>query len=118
MKRYCESLRGQAMKIIINFENKKMKLLTNERQNSDENAKICYIHKEKFEDKYAKGKKYCKARDHCHHTGEYRGTAHSICILKVGVPKEIAIVFHNGSIYDYHFIIQELPEKFEEQFIV
>ena len=36
-------------------------------------------------------KKYCKTRDHCHYTGEYRGN------LKHNVPKEIAIVFHNGS---------------------
>ena len=37
-----------------------MKLLTNEKQESYENAKICYICKEKFKDKYAKDKKYRK----------------------------------------------------------
>ena len=26
------------------------------------------------------------------------------------------IVFHNGSKYDYHFIIKELEEKFKKQF--
>ena len=31
-----------------------MKLLTNEQQKSYENVKMCYICKEKFEDKYAK----------------------------------------------------------------
>ena len=72
-KKFCPSLREHAMKI-INFKNKKMKLLTKERQESDENAKNCYICKEKFEDKYF------KVRDHCHYTGEYRGAAHSICI--------------------------------------
>ena len=93
-----------------------MKLLTKEQQESYENAKICYICKEKFENKYLKDKKYCKVRDHCHYTGEYRGAAHSICNLKYSVPKKIPIVFHNGSNYDYHFIIKELAEEFKKQF--
>ena len=93
-----------------------MKLLTKEQQESYENAKICYICKEKFENKYLKDKKYRKVRDHCHYTGEYRGAAHSICNLKYSVPKKIPIVFHNGSNYDYHFIIKELAEEFKKQF--
>ena len=48
-------------------------------QKSSENAKICYIYKEKIENKYLKDKKYCKDQDHCHYTDEYRGTAHCIC---------------------------------------
>ena len=55
-------------------------------------------------------KKYLKVRDHCHYTGEYRGAANSICKLKYSVRKKIPIVFHNGSNYDYHFIIKELAE--------
>ena len=55
---------------------------TKEQYESYENAKICYICKEKFEDKYAKDKKYHKVRDNCHYIGEYRGSAHSICNLK------------------------------------
>ena len=43
---------------IINFEKKKIKLLTNELQESYENAKIYYIYKEKFENKYLKDQKY------------------------------------------------------------
>ena len=62
-----------------------------------------------------KDKKYCKVRDHFHYTGEYRGTAHSTCNLKYSVPKRIPIVFHNGSKYDYHFIIKELAEEFKKQ---
>ena len=83
-----------------------MKLLTNEHHILYENAKICYICKETLEDKYAKDKKYLKDMNHCHYTGEYRGPAHSICNLKYNVPKEIPIVFHNGSNYDYHFILK------------
>ena len=40
-----------------------MELLTKKQQESYENAKICYICKEKFENKYVKDKKYCKVRD-------------------------------------------------------
>ena len=67
--------------------------------------------------KYVKDKKYLKVRDHCYCTGEHRGAAHSICNLKYSVPKKNPIAFHNGSNYDYHFIMKELVEEFEEQFI-
>ena len=62
MKKFCESLREHANKI-INFKNKRMKLLTNEQQESNENANICCIFKEKFKDKKLKIKRYCKVRD-------------------------------------------------------
>ena len=68
MKKFCEFLREHAMKI-INFKKKKMNLLTKEQQESYENAKICYICKEKFGNIYLKDKKYRKVRDHCHYTG-------------------------------------------------
>ena len=48
MKKFCEFLREHQMRI-INFKKKKMKLLTKEQQKLNENAKICYICKEKFE---------------------------------------------------------------------
>ena len=44
-----------------------MKLLTKEQQESYQNANICYIFKEKFENKHLKNKQYCKVRDHCHY---------------------------------------------------
>ena len=57
-----------------------------------------------------------KVRDHCHHTGKYRGTAHSICNLHYKIIKEIPVVFHNGSTYDYHFIIKQLAREFKGNF--
>ena len=57
-----------------------------------------------------------KARDHCHYTGKYRGAAHSNCNLNYKIPKEIPVVFHNGSTYDYHFIIKQLARKFKGNF--
>ena len=93
-----------------------MKLLTKELYESYENAKVCYIFKEKFENKYLKDKKFRKIIDNCHYTGESRGTAHSICNLKYSVPKKNPIVFHEGSNYDYQFIIKDLVEEFKKQF--
>ena len=88
-----ESLREHATE--TNFKKKKMKLLTKEQQKSYENAKICYIYEEKFEDKYANDKKYYQVRDHCHYAGEYRGSANSIYNSKYSVPKDISIVFRS-----------------------
>ena len=45
---------------------------------------------------HKKNKKYCKVRDHYYYTGEYRGAAYSICILKYSISQEITIIFHNG----------------------
>ena len=41
---------------------------------------------------------------------------HSICNLKYSLPKNIPIVFHNGTNYDYHLIIKELAVEFKKQF--
>ena len=60
-------------------------------------------------------KKYPKVRDHCHYTGKFREAAHSICNLRYKTPKEIPVVFHNGSTYDYHFIINKLAKEFYGQ---
>ena len=90
---------------IISFEKKKMKLLTKEKKES--NAEICYICKEKFENRYVKDKKYFKIRDHCHYIREFSGATDSIRNLKCSKPKKNSIAFHNGPNYDYHFIIKE-----------
>ena len=81
IKKFSESLKENSVEI-INFKKEKLN------QESYGKAKICYICKEKFENKYAKDKIYCKVRDHCHYRGEYRGVAHSICNLKYSVPKK------------------------------
>ena len=53
---------------------------------------------------------------HCHYIGKYRGAAHDICNLNYKTPTEIPVVFHNGSTYDYHFIMKDLVKKFDGQF--
>ena len=57
-----------------------------------------------------------KVRDHYHYTGKYGGAAHSICNLRYTIPKKIPAVFHNGSTYDYHFIIKQLAREFKSNF--
>ena len=65
---------------------------------------------------FVKDKKYRKIKGHCHYADVYRGATHSIRNIKYSLPKEIPVVFHNGSNYGYDFIIKELPEEFEKQF--
>ena len=54
-----------------------------------------------------------KVGDHCHYTGKYRGAAHSKRNLNYKIVKEIPVLFHSGSVYDYHFIIKYLPREFK-----
>ena len=61
-------------------------------------------------------KKYHKVRGNCHYTRKYKGAVQSRCNLKYYVPKKTPIAFHNGSNYDYHFIIKQLAEGFKKQF--
>ena len=75
-----------------------------------------YICRKKFAQKLAKGKNYCKVRENCYFNGRYRGAVHSICNVRFNFPNKIPVVFHNGSNYDYHFIIRELVNDFKGQF--
>ena len=93
--------------------------LTCEENKSYKRQKGCYICKNEFNtDKNDKNavKLYHKVRDHCHYTGRYRGVSHNICNLRYKTSKEIPIVFHNGSTYDYHFAIKKLAKEFDVQF--
>ena len=82
--------------------------LTKEEERNYNKENICYICKKDFNND--------KVRDHCHFTGKYRGAAHNTCNLRYKVPKNIPVIFHNGSTYDYHFIIKELACEFEGNF--
>ena len=92
---------------------KKMMLLTTEEKIYHNKQKVCYICKKEFDNS---NKKYHKVRDHCHYTSKDRGAAHNICNLRYKVPKEIPLVFHNSSTYDYRLIIKELVKEFEGNF--
>ena len=41
-----------------------------------------------------------------------RGAAYNNCNLRYEIPKEIPVVFYNGSKYDYYFTINKLAEEF------
>ena len=114
MKIFCKDLKNKAMKK-INYEKKEMIPLTNEEKETHENQKNCYICEEEFctnKNNEKEFRKMWKVRDHCYYTGKYRGAAHSNCNLNYKIPKEIPVVFHNGSTYDYHFIIKQLAREF------
>ena len=112
MKKFCKDLKEHATRI-INYKKKKIIILTKEEKLNYNDQQICYICKKEFD---KSDKKHHKVRDHCHYTGKYRGAAHNICNLRYKVTKEIPVVFHDGSTYDYHFIIKELVEEFEGNF--
>ena len=113
MTKFCKDLREHATKI-INYEKKDMIPLTKKEEENYNNQKLCYICKKEFDK--SDNKSDYKVRDHCHYTGKNRGAAHNVCNLRYKIPKEIPIVFHNGSTYDYHFIIKELMKKFDGNF--
>ena len=97
MKKFCKDLREHAMKT-INYEKKRIVPLTTKEEICYNKQKICYICKKEFNNN---DKKQQKVKDHCH---------------RYKVPKEILVVFHIGSTYDYHFIIKELVKEFNGNF--
>ena len=108
MKRFCKDLKDHATKI-IDFKKKTMTLVTKEEKDNINKENICYICKNDFNND-------TKVRVHCHFTGKYRGAAHNACNLRYKIPKNIPVIFHNGSTYDYHFIKRELVSEFEGNF--
>ena len=87
--------------------------LTKKEEKNHNKQEVCCICKKEFN---TDDKKHYKVKDHCNYLGKYRGAAHNICNLRYRIPKEIPIVFHNGSTYDYHFIIKELVKEFDGNF--
>ena len=114
MERFCKHSREHATRI-MNYEKKEMIPLTDEEDKTYKKQKVCYTYKKEFStDKNDKNvfKLSHKVRDHCHYTGKFRRAAHSVCNLRYKTPKEIPVVFHIGSTYDYHFIINKLAKEF------
>ena len=68
--------------------------------------------------------KYCKVRDHCHYTGEYRGAAYSMRSLKdteklpENVPKKIPIVSQDESNYAIILLSQSWQKYLKNNLLV
>ena len=94
-------------KKVMKMEFNKPLKMTKDDENKFEKAEECYICNKKYTDEDT------KVRDHCHITGNYRGSAHQECNLKLRVNPEqlkIPVIFHNLRGYDSHFIMQEIGE--------
>ena len=93
-------------KEIINEDKKPMTPLTDDKKIKHEGSKKCYLCNQSFntnkQRKYYKN--YKKVRDHCHYIGKYRGAAHSLCNLRYQEQRDIPVILHNGSEYDFHLI--------------
>ena len=86
--------------------NKPLKM-TKKDEDKFKKAEECYICNKKYTNEDI------RVRDHCHITGNYRGSAHQECNLKLRVNPEqlkIPVIFHNLRGYDSHFIMQEIGE--------
>ena len=110
MKRFYDDLKERVTRI-TNYEMKPMDPLTKEEEKSYKNQELCHTCEKEF--CTDNNKEMRKVRDHCHYTGKYRGAAHSKCNLNHKIVKEIPVLFHNGSVYDYHFIIKYLAREFK-----
>ena len=107
MRRFCKDLKDHETKI-IDFKKKNLTPLTKEEEDNYNKENICHICEKEFNND--------KVRDHCHFTGKYKGAAHNTFNLRYKIPKNIPVIFHNWSTYDYHFIIKELAGEFEGNF--
>ena len=110
MKRFRDDLKEHVTRI-TSYEMKPMEPLTEEEKESYKNQELFYICWKEF--CTDNNKEMRNVRDHCHYTGKYRGATHSKCNLKYKIVKEIPALFHNGSVYDYHFIIKYLAREFK-----
>ena len=115
-KKFSKDLKDLAMEV-TNTEKEEMIQLINDEIKYYETRKWYHIYKKIFyNNKDGKRYKKChKVRNHDHYTGKFRDAAHSICNLRYAVQKEIPIISHNGSNYDYHFIIKEFAKEFKAQ---
>ena len=90
-------------KTIKKYFNKPLRMTENDEEEFQK-ADECHICQQKYTDEDI------KVRDHCHISGNYRGSAHQDCNLNFQLTENIPIIFHNLRGYDSHFIMQNIGE--------
>ena len=94
--KYCK-------KIMKKYFNKPLRM-TKDNEKEFQKADKCHICEKKYNETDV------RVRDHCHITGQYRGSAHQDCNLNFRITEKIPVIFHNLRGYDSHFIMQEIGE--------
>lgn len=84
------------------FQTTKPMIFTENDRLQFERSENCYLCKKTFNATFTKN------RDHNHFTGKYLGAACLYCNLQRRRPTKLPIFLHNGSKYDFHFIIKAL----------
>jgi len=84
-------------------------IYTNEDKILFDNATQCYICENNFEKL-----NLIKCRDHSHVNGKFLGAACNTCNLRRQKPNKLKIFIHNGSRYDFHFIISSFGSYGEQ----
>ena len=82
-------------------------VMTEENELDFKSTNHCHICKNQYSEEDI------RVRDHCHITGNYRGSAHQDCNLKLRLSPnniQIPVFFHNLRGYDSHFIMQQIGE--------
>ncbi|XP_068709676.1 uncharacterized protein [Montipora foliosa] len=82
--------------------------MTKDNEKEFQKADKCHICEKEY------NKTDVRVRDHCHVTGQYRGSAHQDCNLNFRLTEKIPVIFHNLRGYDSHFIMQEIGEIVKE----
>ena len=78
--------------------------MTKDDEEKFQKANKCHICEKEY------NKTDVRVRDHCHITGQYRGSAHQDCNLNFRLTDKIPVIFHNLRGYDSHFIMQNIGE--------
>ena len=103
MKKFCEDLKKHVTKITSYQKKEMIPFIKKKEKKHNKQKSVLYTKKDLV-------LMMTKVRDHCHYTGKYRDAAHNICNLRYKIPKEIPVVFHNGSTYAYRLIIKDLAK--------